>query len=314
MAIPHRPHGYIPDPAGTERFVASLPTPTMSQAGPNLAYDPKRDVVLWPAIEAVSPGYSRAAQQIGSCTGHGYSMMIDTLSATQIAVHGAAEDWPGRSLEAAIYAFSRCEVRGRTNAGTADGSSGSSCAKACLNYGTLHYNVRYDAETFTEYSGTREKIWGASGVPDSLEKFAKLNRVTTTTLVTTFGEFAAACQSGYATAVCSMQGFTFKRDSDGFCGPGRTPWSHCLCLIGVRGGKRPGGLVVNSWGANSNSGPHYSGIPDAPDSMPTFFRGCTWWADADVIDRMLSQQDSFSCSQYMGFPPRRLPSWTGGVL
>ena len=130
MAIPHRPHGYIPDPAGTERFVASLPLPTMSQAGPNLAYDPKRDVVLWPAIEAVSPGYSRAAQQIGSCTGHGYSMMIDTLSATQIAVHGAAEDWPGRSLEAAIYAFSRCEVRGRTNAGTADGSSGSSCANS----------------------------------------------------------------------------------------------------------------------------------------------------------------------------------------
>ena len=145
MAIPHRPHGYIPDPAGTERFVASLPTPTMSQAGPNLAYDPKRDVVLWPAIEAVSPGYSRAAQQIGSCTGHGYSMLIDALSATQIAVHGAAEDWPGRSLEAAIYAFSRCEVRGRTNAGTADGSSGSmpvGVCDGCVLHAGVHVQTR----------------------------------------------------------------------------------------------------------------------------------------------------------------------------
>jgi hypothetical protein len=49
--------------------------------------------------------------------------------------------------------------------------------------------------------------------------------------------------------------------------------------------------------------------------MPTPFRGSTFWVDADVLDRMLGQGDSFALSNYDGFPARRLPDdWTGGVL
>lgn len=79
--------------------------------------------------------------------------------------------------------------------------------------------------------------------------------------------------------------------------------------IGVRHGRRPGGLIWNSWGPSSNSGPHY------PDDMPPPFRGSTFWVDADVLERMLRQGDSFAMSAYDGFPARLLPEdWTGGAM
>lgn len=84
---------------------------------------------------------------------------------------------------------------------------------------------------------------------------------------------------------------------------------------GARFGKRPGALIYQSWGANSNSGPHYSGDPANPDFPAGYFLNSTFWIDAEVLDRMLKGEDSFALSSYEGFPPRKLPDWgTGGIL
>lgn len=304
-----RPQGWVPNPEATDKFVSSLKYPTIKSAGPRLKND-DRDIVLHPAILRVSPRYSRVAQAIGSCVGHGFAGCVDALSATEIAVHGEAEEWKGRCLEASIYAFSRVEVRGRPNYG-GDGSYGAAAADAVMRYGVLHYDVDYGGEKFTEYSGSRESQWGRTGVPDHLEQFAKQRLVKTCTKVESFNDLCLALSSGYPTAVCSSQGFTLTRDTLGFCKP-RGQWLHCMALIGKRGGKRPGALCWNSWGPRSNSGPHYSGVPGV--EMPPAFSGCTFWIDADVVDRMLKQGDSFALSSYDGFPPRKLPNWTGGIL
>lgn len=307
MAAPWRPQGWAPNPAETEKFVSRLKYPTMKEAGPKLKTQEDRDVFLYQYILAVCPKYNRKAQQIGSCVGHGFAGCADALAATEIIVHGEAEDWMGRALEAAIYGFSRVEFRGVKRAGTSDGSYGAAAAGAVMKYGLLHYDVDYKGTTFTEYSGLREKQWGDTGVPDELEPFAKKRRIKETTLVRNFDDFSKAIGSGYPISICSDVGFTFTRDDQGFCKP-RGQWLHCMAGIAKRHGKRPGGLIWNSWGPNSNSGKHY------PEDMPSPFRGSTFWVDADVIDRMLGQGDSFALSSYDGFPPRKLPDWTGGVL
>jgi len=307
MATPWRPQGWTPNPAATEKFVSSLKYPTMKEAGPKLKTLDTKDVFLYEYILAVCPKYKRFAQQIGSCVGHGYAGCADALAATEIVVHGEAEDWVGRVLEASIYAFSRVEARGVTRAGTSDGSYGAAACKAVMKYGLLHYDVDYGGTAFTEYSGLREKQWGDAGVPDALEPFAKKRRIKETTLIRNFGEYCKALGSGYPVSICSNVGFTFTRDDQGFCKP-KGQWGHCMAGIGKRHGKRPGGLIWNSWGPNSNSGKHF------PEAMPSPFRGSTFWVDADVLDRMLGQGDSFALSNYDGFPPRKLPDWSGGVL
>jgi hypothetical protein len=311
---PHRPTGYVPNPKATEKFVSSLRWPTLAEAGPGLKADDNSDVVLWPAILKVKPSYSRVAQAIGSCVGHGWAGSVDCLSSTEIVVHGEAEDWPGRCLEASIYALSRCEARGQTRNYGGDGSYGAAAAKAVTQFGCLHYGVDYKGQIFNEYSGVREKQWGSSGLPDELEPFAKQRRVKTTTLVQNFSQLCKAISNGYPVAQASVQGFTFARDKDGFCKANNAGWAHCTAFIGKRMGKRPGALYWQSWGPRSNSGPHYSGLPAKPDSMPPAFVGCTFWVDADIVDRMLGQEDSFSLSGYDGFPARKLPRWTGGIL
>lgn len=319
MAAPWRPQGYVPNPRETEKIVSSLKYPTLTEAGPKLKSNDNRDVVLWPAIIRVDPNYKRVAQAIGSCVGHSYSGGIDALACTEIAVHGESEDWMGRVLEASVYALSRVEARGRKRAGTSDGSFGAAAAEAVSKWGCLHYGVDYGGQKFTDYSGLREKQWGDTGLPDELEPYAKKRRVKTVTLITSFDDACRALSSGYPVCICSTQGFTMSRsdgpkpEDRGWAKP-RGTWAHAMTLIGKRGGKRPGGLIWNSWGSKAHTGGHYSGIPDKPDEMPQEFRGSTFWADASVIDSMLKANDSFSLSSYDGFPPRKLPSWTGGIL
>ena len=297
--------GYTPNPEATERFVASLPFPTLASAGPGLA-DEQRETLLYPALFSVAPDWKRGAQGIGSCVGWGWALSCDILAACDIVVRGESESYGGRVLEASVYAFSRVEARGGRPAGMSDGSYGGAAAKAVTQFGTLHYGIDYGGQTFGEYSANREKTWGNTGVPTELEPFAAKHRVATTTLVASFKEAGVAIQNGYPVAVCSGQGFGMTRDADGFCRAAGS-WAHCMMFAGVRYGSRPGLLCVNSWGA-SNSGKHY------PETMPERFKECSFWVDADVCDRMLSGRDSFAIAGYEGFAPRRLPDWLGGVI
>jgi hypothetical protein len=295
--------GYVPDRAGTDAFLSSLPRPTLSQAGPDLVLDETRDVFLGGHLLRLSPEWKRGAQKIGSCVGWGWALSCDILAACDIAMRGEPESFGGRVLESSIYGFSRVEVRGQRNLG-GDGSYGGAAAKAVTKFGTLHYGQDYGGQRFNDNSGTREKEWGRDGVPDSLEKFAAQHKVSTVALTKNFEDAAKAIQNGYPVAVCSMRGFSMTL-RDGYLTP-MGQWAHCQMFAGVRWKPRPALLCVNSWADC------YTGTVDP--NLPPQFQRCAGWVDASVCTAMLAGEDSFALSGYAGFPPRRLPDWTGGIL
>lgn len=308
MAEPHA-FGYVPDPAGSQAFVATLPHPTLATAAPGFAADEQREVLLYPALLACLPGWKRGSQgNVGSCVGWGSSLGVDLVAACDIVYRHESEAWRGRTIEASLYGFSRVEARGQKMNTGGDGSTGFHAAKAIRDFGCLHYGVDYGGTVITEADkASRDREWGRNGVPDALERFAYLRRCSETTLATSFKEAAAAIQNGYPVVVCSGQGFSMARDEEGFCKAGGT-WWHCMCLGGVRWGKRPGLLCFNSWGESNTVGKHY------PETMPQSVRNCSFWIDADVCDRMLAGEDSYVYAGYHGYEPTRLPDWTGDVL
>jgi hypothetical protein len=295
--------GYVPNRQGTDAFLATLPRPMLSQAGPDLVLDETRDVFLGQYLLDVHPEWKRGAQKIGSCVGWGWSLSCDILAACDVLLRRETESYGGRVLEASVYGFSRVEIRGQRNLG-GDGSYGGAAAKAVTKYGTLHYGVNYNGKTFTDNSGSREKEWGRDGVPDDLEPYAAQHKVSTVALVKTFEDAAKAIQNGYPVAVCSMQGFSMTL-RDGYLTP-MGSWAHCMMFAGVRWKPRPALLCVNSWGDC------YSGSVD--QALPVQFQKSAGYVEAATCTRMLSGEDSFALSGYDGFPVRQLPDWTGGTL
>lgn len=304
-----RSFGYVPDPAGAEAFVATLPHPTLATAAPSFVADEKREVMLYPALVQCLPGWKRGSQgNVGSCVGWGSSLAVDIVAACDVVYRNETEVVAGRTIEASLYGFSRVEARGQRSNNGGDGSTGFHAAKAIRDFGALHYGVDYAGTVIREENKQqRDREWGRTGVPDLLEPFAKQRRCSETTLATTFEQAAAAIQNGYPVVVCSGQGFSMSRDEDGFCRPGGT-WYHCMCMAGVRWGKRPGLLIMNSWGDSNTTGRHY------PETIPTAVRNCSFWADAATCTRMLSGEDSYVYAGYSGFTPTNIPDWTGGVL
>ena len=303
-----RAFGYDPDPAGAAAFVSTLARPTLAQAGPELATDEKTEIFLYEALLQLMPSWQRGSQgNVGSCVGWAAALCVDILAACDIVYRKEAEVWGGRTIEASLYGLSRVESRGlRVNAG-GDGSTGFHAAKAIRDYGSLHYGQDYGGTRFDAHSSQRERDWGRNGLPEVLEPFAKERRASETTLCTSFMDVARAVSNGYACNVCSLQGFSMSRDEDGFCRPGGT-WPHAMCICGIRWGKRPGALIVNSWGASNTVGKHY------PANIPEPVRVCSFWADADVIDRMCRGEDTYTYAGYSGFKATKIENWTGGTL
>jgi hypothetical protein len=194
-----------------------------------------------------------------------------------------------------IYAGSRVEIGGGRIRG--DGSVGAWAAKWLSTYGVVPMEKIGDHD-LTTYSASRARSWGRTGVPNDLEPTAKEHPVKGTALVTTWADVKRAVQQGYPVMVCSDRGFTMDRDKDGFASPQGT-WNHCMAIIGVRGGSRTGGFILNSWGNRAHTGPRFPA--DAPSAG--------FWADADVIERMVRQGDSFALSDVAGFPSRKMPNW-----
>ena len=301
--------GYVPDPAGAEAFASGLPHPTLAEAAPDLVRSEPREAHLWPALLKCSPQWRRGSQgSVGSCVGWGASLGVDLTAACDIVYRNQPEMWSGRTVEASLYGSSRVEARGQSSNRGGDGSTGFHAAKSIRECGALHYGVDYGGTVIPEKDKqARDREWGRDGVPDSLEPFAKLRRCSEVTLATTFEEAAAAVSNGLPVVVCSGVGFSMTRDDQGFCSPGPT-WWHCMTFAGVRYGKRPGLLCMNSWGDSNTKGKHY------PHDIPTAVANCSFWVDASVCTRMLSGKDSYVYAGYSGFQVTKIPDWTGGVL
>lgn len=261
-------------------------------------------VTLWKFFEQVTrKTFEPHIQEIGDCVGHAYALGADTLTAVQITLHESGEEWRAKCSSEAIYGGSRIEVgkgvacfdrRGRP----VDGTIGAWAAEYLRDYGVL-LRGKYNDHDLREYSGRLARQWGSykAGVPDELESISRPHPVRTTTLVTSWSQACDLIANGYPVILCSNVGFNTVADNQGFLSRSREPWYHSMLLWGIDTiSNRQGGCIANSWGTQWVSGPsHALGTPP----------GC-FWADADVIDSMLKQGDSYAISQYVGYPSQNL--------
>lgn len=308
-----RYEGYSPNPKATREFLGTLRKPLFSQAAPHLFTDSTEPVLLYRSLyKAHEAKYGKpwrvGRQGIGDCVSWGWAHGADVHLAVLWDL-GLSSEWHMAATEA-IYGGSRCEASGRSFAGFGDGSYGAAAATWVMGkkgVGGILFRQPYDGVDLSVYSASRAKDWGAYGCGGrndggKLDAIAFEHPIVDVALVRTFEEAAAAIASGYPVPVCSGQGFSSRRDEQGFARASGS-WSHCMCFIGVRHGERPGLLCLNSWGPDWISGPKW------PDDQPDG----SFWVDKSTVNSMLRGGDSFAVSGYKGFPYRKLDhgDWIG---
>jgi hypothetical protein len=282
--------GWVHNPAAVQRVLAGMPHPYFAAAAAHLGGSGAgQTTLLYKAFKDVNGGQyiDYPAQVIGDCVSHGFGHGIDLLEAVQITLGRKPNDFKQTATEA-VYGMARVDIGGERGS-FQDGAVGAWAAEAVSKIGTLPRDL------LGPYDGKRAKQWGASGVPADLKAKAGAHKVETTSLVTTFSELEDALANGYPVTVCSNQGFTLERDSQGFCSP-HGVWGHCMLIVGVRADDRPGACIFQSWGSNVPTGPL------ALDQPPNSF-----WADRKVVERMLSMEDSWALSNFEGYPSQALP-------
>lgn len=303
--------GYIPNPAGTDAFCNLLAKCGHEPWGSNIVKkvftdDEKKDIILPLYLFKAFPKWLAGTQAIGDCMSWSCAHNIDILASVQVYLQQLAEDVQYQVCSEVMYGFMRVEVYGKPDYG-GDGAYGGAAAKAVMQCGTLHrkiYNVGkgYD---LTQYSGSRAKSYGRTGVPDELEPIAREHPVKTATMVTNFDDAAKFIMNGYpiSNAAGSNYTFTGKRDANGYGkGPG---YSHAMNYVGVRWSPRPALLKTNTGWEDTVTGPMWPDQINANSSLV----GCAWWEDADYADKVLRDKDSFAYSQYNGFKKQKLPDF-----
>jgi hypothetical protein len=251
---------------------------------------------LWKFLEDVTGGpVVPHMQGIGDCVGHGWGLGVDVLTAVQQKYHFLPQKWIAKAATEVIYTGSRVNIGGGLLRG--DGSYGVWAADWCRQHGSLlrqpYLDGKYD---FTNYDAQKARKWAhlcqnctewGGGIPDDLLVLADEHPVRTTTLIRSWPEARDAIANGYPVVICSDVGYNYQRDRDGFAARQGT-WYHCVL-------RRPGGLILNSWGEDWISGPTRLGQPAG-----------SFWAEAADIDRMLKLGDSFAISNYQGYPRRNV--------
>lgn len=285
--------GWVDLPEAKEWYDETVPRPYFQSYSGLQGTGENKQVCLWKAYEKVTKKpFEPHYQKIGDCVGQGFTLGAEVLSTFEIAA-GQREEWRGKFSTEVTYAGSRIEV-GKGKIKTGDGSSGAWAAEFLRTYGVV-LRKSYGSIDLSNYDPDLARQWGhwrSSGVPTELESVAREHPIKTTARVTNWEEYCDAISNGYPVAICSNVGFDDTLDREGFLRRQGT-WYHCMLGWGVDSkSSRQGGCIANSWGRNWLSGPqHKLGTP----------AGC-FWADADVIDAMLKQGDSYALSGFIGFP------------
>lgn len=272
-----------------DKLAGNFPQFTIKGATRNTA---GQRAVLWEAAKKVTgahlPTYN---QKIGDCVSMGGSNGANYLSCADIIIRGDAERFRP-AYQPYLYGTSRVLVGGQRGS-YQDGSVGVWLADAVRKYGVLWA----DHDGVPAYSGDVAKDWGAKGPPKAYVDYASTYLVKTTAKVRSYAEARDALCNYYPVVVCSNRGFQMagRVDKGKLFGVPSGTWQHCMTFIGVDDDpKRPALYCLNSWGPDAHGKP-------ADDAPPGGF-----WVDAQVVDYMLRQDDSFAWSDMVGFPERRL--------
>lgn len=290
--------GWVDSPNSVEEVMKTLPRPEFDgklirDSGKN------KTVLLYDIVRSVAGYVPQRIQERSDCVGNGWAGAVDTVKSTDIYLYGDLEEWVGETCSEDIYGGSRNQIGGGRIRGP--GSVGAWAAKYVNQYGTL-VRRNYGRYDLSKYDPNLVDRWENSGVPQELLNLSKEHTVKTVSQISSIEDCIDALANGYPIAVCSNQGFSNERDEDGFAHP-EGNWAHCMLIQGLddvgENMKRPRGgvLINNSWPPNWIRGPKRLNQPDG-----------SFWADYEVVDRMLKQGDSFSLSQFNGFPKQEL-SW-----
>jgi hypothetical protein len=292
--------GWIHDPLAVSQVAELQPEPRFGDTPAGMDNTPLPDhVFLWDAARKVLGHLlpPRSQGSIGTCVSFGTARAVELTMLCEIAA-GEHEHFREVCTEP-IYGGSRVEI-GKGRLGRGDGSIGAWAAEFVKSYGIMERAV-HGSYDLSEYSVELSRKWGNAGIPADIEDLSRLHPIRAITEINSWEEAKRALASGYGISVCSNQGFSMDRDRDGFARP-RGRWAHCMALTGYQTGRREGGRLDNSWGPSVHTGPVGAGDP-GPEGF---------WADADVIDEMLSQNDSWAFSAFDGFPshPTKSIDWT----
>lgn len=232
---------------------------------------------------------------ISNCVSQGTAYCVDAAKAVDIWIKKEFELWVAETATEDIYGGSRVQI-GKGRLGSGDGSVGAWAARYVNEYGALARG-KYGDIDLSVYNGNVARSWGmpSKGAPSLLIPIAKEHPIQTVSLVSTYEEVRDLIANGYAVSICSNQGFSAKRDKDGFAKP-QGSWAHCMSILGVDDSfSRPAVLIQNSWGT-WNSGPKRHDQPDG-----------SFWCDAEVLQRnILSRKDSWAFSGYEGYKPQKI--------
>lgn len=238
--------------------------------------------------------YNYRRQTVGDCTGNASARCCDILACMGV-VNDLNAIMPETCVEC-IYGYARVEIANRRWSG-GDGANGSSVAEACKRYGTF-VRQKYGDYDFSVYSGERSREFGERGVPDEIEHFSKIHTVKTISLVKTYYEAIDCLYAGFPIVTCSNVGYEGSKDSsgrlvrdkDGILRRGGV-WNHALSMLGFSDDRNnPKIFIDNSWGTDIYKGELDGGVESG------------FWIQASDAELMLSQNDSFAYSDYIGFP------------
>lgn len=291
--------GWTPRPEETEKFIKSTERPFLHQQNHLIRDSGEGKKALWWRVWEKVTGmeFQPHNQGIGDCVSHSFGLGVDFLTAVQIEFLKRREKWIAKCATEVLYGGGRCEI-GDQFGRWSDGSTGVWQAEWLTTYGVLLRQAYPGGHDFTTYDPDKAKTFGSKGVPDDLEDDAAEHPVKTTALVSSWEECRDALYNGHLVAVCSNAGFNSTRDSEGFLRR-RGRWYHCMLLAGMDDEyRRPGALCINSWGPDWVNGPTRHNQPAG-----------SFWIDADDVDYMMRQQDSFALSNYVGYPSVVIPPY-----
>lgn len=291
--------GWRYDPVSIDNFIRNNRYPFLSQINENIKGTGKgKKAFLYKALEkATGKQFVPHDQQLSDCTAHAAGLGVDILMAVEIIIKNQPERWITNTATEPIYGGARIQIGNYTEGA---GSTGAWAAQWLSQYGVL-LRQKYLEWDFSKYDPSIARKFEYSGCPEELEPLAKLHPVNKAAICTSYEDLCDCLHNGYPVMVCSNVGFGEKyetRDSEGFLTRKRDPWWHAMLFGGYDDEyRRPGALCFNSWG-DCLKGPTRHNQP----------RG-TFWIDAETVDAMLKQSDSFAFSDFVGFPSRIIPPY-----
>lgn len=279
------------DPKELDKLLGELPHPLFGATAYDLNDSGKGKVALpFKNLLKFDSAFGPSERQVqGDCVSHATRNAVDITRSCEI-IGGQKEEFIARGATEGIYGSRGHGGEGMTCAGA---------AKFVNQTGGLLIRKKYGEYDLSQYSAIGGK-WGKSGVPEALIKDAQKHKVKTISLINTVNQARDALANGYSISVCSMVGFSSRRDQYGIASRSGS-WAHAMAWIAMDDSheiyKETLFLVQNSWG-NWNNGPKRHDQPD----------GSFWIRERDAAD-MLSQNGSWVFSDVDGYPPRKV-SWT----